>query len=586
MKEVVLVSVILLVVLLFLDKIRVSLLFITTAILFVLIGAVDTEDFLVSFSNKSVITIFLLIYLTAIIHKNFPLLSIMDKIFSRAKSPRAFIFQMTTAVSSFSSVMNNTPIVTLFIPYVYQWGKKHKVAPSKLLIPLSYAAIFGGMITVIGTSTNLVLNSFLRTNGEELLSFFDFLLPGLAVSIFGVLFLTIFFDKLLPDRAASIDEASGMLREYLAETRLEQDSYLVGKTISDAGLRNLDGVYLAQIYRNGRLLSTVAPDLELCANDRLYFAGDTLQVIDVIKRFPGIVWAKNEKFDIDDKAELVETVVPANSFLQGKSLKEVMFRDRYDGAVIAIHRNGEKAQGKLGEIALTAGDLLLIMAGPSFKSKITQGKDLYALQWLEDQQNTNSSKQKYFLVLMLTFIGLSIFGFLDFFVALILSLLSAAILGMFDNQEAKKQTSIDLLLILGGAITIGKGFIDTGAAQMMINPLINLIRNWSDVYIIISLYLFTVVFTSFVTNVAAVSIMFPLAFELVHDLGLSATPTYLALAFGASAAFLTPVSYQTNLMVYGPGKYAFKDFVKIGLPFTVIYSLCALITIFALHKLI
>lgn len=331
----------------------------------------------------------------------------MDKVFSRAKTPRAFIFQMTTAVSSFSSVMNNTPIVTLFIPYVYQWGKKQKVAPSKLLIPLSYAAIFGGMITVIGTSTNLVLNSFLRSNNEKLLSFSDFLLPGLVVSVAGILFLTFFYNKLLPNRGAAIDESQGVLREYLAETRLEQDSELAGKTIAEAGLRNLDGVYLAQIYRNGRLLNSVSPDMELAGNDRLYFAGDTLNVIDVLKKFPGIVWAKNEKFAIGDNAELVETVVPANSFLQGKSLKEVAFRDRYDAAVIAIHRNGEKAQGKLGELTLTAGDLLLLMAGSNFKTKINQGKDLYALQWLEDQSPKSSSAQKYFLASLVVFIGLS-----------------------------------------------------------------------------------------------------------------------------------------------------------------------------------
>jgi di/tricarboxylate transporter len=345
-------------------------------------------------------------------------------------------------------------------------------------------------------------------------------------------------------------------------------------------------VYLAQIYRNGRLLSTVSPDLELVGNDRLYFAGDTLKVVEVLKSFSGIVWAKNEKFALGDNAELVETVVPANSYLQGKSLKEVAFRERFDAAVIAIHRNGEKAQGKLGEISLTAGDLLLVMAGPNFKNKISQGKDLYALQWFEDQGVKKSKAQFFFLVSLFAFIGLSAFGYLDFFVALVLSLLSAAVLGMFDNVEAKKQTSIDLLLILGGAIAIGKGFIDTGAAQLLINPLLSVISDWNQISIIVVLYLITVIFTSFVTNVAAVSIIFPLAFELIHDLGLNPTPTYLALAFGASAAFLTPVSYQTNLMVYGPGKYTFKDFVKIGLPFTVIYSLCALITIFALHKLV
>jgi di/tricarboxylate transporter len=555
------------------------------AVILVLMGAIKVEDFLGSFSNKSVITIFLLIYLTAIINKHFPFLTLMDRVFKKAKTTRSFIFQMTSVVSLISGVMNNTPLVSLFIPYVYQWGRKHKVAPSKLLIPLSYASIIGGMITVIGTSTNLVLNSFIRSSGDKVLTFSDFFIPGIIVSLCGVLFLTFFSNKLLPNRELHEDEPEEVLREYLAETRLEADSALVGKTIQEAGLRNLDGVYLAQIYRNGNLLKAVTPEVELHAGDRLYFAGDTVKVTDVIKRFSGIVWAKAEKFEISEKADIVETLIPANSVLQGKSLKELEFRDRFDAAVIAIHRNGSKAQGKLGEIELTAGDLLLLMAGPNFRKKVAEGKDLYTLNWVKDEGDMPKGRN-IFLVALLFFIGLSAFGVIDFFVALILSLVAAAVLKMFDVDEAKKQTSLELLLILGGAITVGKAFIDTGAAQLLIEPLLNLIQSWGPIPTTIILFFLTVTLTSFVTNAAAVAMVFPLAFELIKNAGLNPTAAYLALAFGASAAFLTPIGYQTNLMVFGPGKYKFVDFFKIGLPFLILYSATALITIFAVHNLL
>lgn len=465
----------------------------------VLLGVVSIDDFLGSFSNKAVMTIFLLIYLTSIVHRHYPLLSILDRFFSKAHSPRTFLFQMTSSVSFLSSVMNNTPIVALFIPYVYQWGKKNNVAPSKLLIPLSYAAIFGGMITVIGTSTNLVLNGFLLSRGEQELRFADFFLPGLGVTIVGIVFLTLFSRHLLPEHIIKKTEPEGVLREYLAETKLESTSPIVGKTVTEAGLRNLDGVYLAEIYRDKKLLPTVAPGEVLRANDRLYFAGETNRVVDVIEQFPGISWAKSEKFDISEQADLVETVIPANSLLHDKTLKQVNFRDRYDAAVIGIHRNGERIRGKLGEIVLQAGDLLLLTAGEGFKNRIKRGKDLYTLHWVKETKQ-GARGGRLFLLAMMLFFGLSVFGIIEFFVALLLSLSTAIALGMFNSRELKSNTNLDLLLILGGAITVGKGFIESGAAGMITQPLLHILQDWSSYGILIILYLLTLLMTTFVTK--------------------------------------------------------------------------------------
>ena len=551
------------------------------AVLMVLLGEVQIDDFLQSFSNKAVITIFLLIYLTATIHQHFPLMAKLDKIFSKAKSPRAFILQMTTSVSLFSSVMNNTPIVALFIPYVYQWGKRNNVAPSKLLIPLSYAAIFGGMITVIGTSTNLVLNGFLLSRDESPLAFTHFLIPGLVVTAAGILFLTIYYHRLLPDRKV-IDDTKGVLREYLAETKLEANSELVGKTVHEAGLRNLDGVYLAEIYQDGKLLPTVSPETVLRANDQLYFAGDTERVVDVISQFPGIVWPKPDSFDINQQAKVVEVVVPGNAYLIGKTPKQMGFRERYDAAVVGIHRQGDRVRGKLGEIELKAGDLLLLTVGPNFEKRLKQGKDMYPLQSIQDGE-PRGKKSVLFMVILAALIGLSIFGVIAFFIALILALGVAVVLRLFNSEDIKQNTDLDLFFILGGAITVGKGIIDSGAADIMIKPLTLMMVDWSPIMVLILLYVMTIFFTSFVTNVASVAIVFPLAYILVQNTGINPTTIYLVLAFGASAAFLTPVGYQTNIMVYGPGKYVFKDFLKIGIPFTFVYSIVALTTIFLIY---
>ncbi|MCH8546752.1 MAG: SLC13 family permease [Cryomorphaceae bacterium] len=563
------------------DRFEASLVFMGGAVAMVLLGAVRVEDFLQSFSNKAVITIFLLIYLTATIHEHFPLMAKLDKAFGKSKSPRAFIFKMTSSVSLFSSVMNNTPIVALFIPYVYQWGKKNNVAPSRLLIPLSYAAIFGGMITVIGTSTNLVLNGFLLSRDQAPLAFVHFLIPGLVVTAAGVLFLTLFFRRLLPEHKVN-DDTKEILREYLAETKLQADSELVGKTVSEAGLRNLDGVYLAEVYQDGKLLPAVSPETMLRANDRLYFAGDTDRVVDVISKFPGIVWPKLDSLSIDDQARVIEVVVPGNSFLIGKTPKQMGFRERYDAAVVGIHRQGERVRGKLGEIELKAGDLLLLTVGHNFEKRLKQGKDMYPLQSIQDIA-PKGQKSVLFLVILAVLIGLSMAGVIKFFMALILALGASVILRLFNSEDIKQNTDLNLFFILGGAITVGKGIIDSGVADVISQPLMQVMEGWSPMSILIVLYLMTIFFTSFVTNVASVAIVFPLAYTLVQHTGINPTAVYLVLAFGASAAFLTPISYQTNIMVYGPGKYVLKDFLKIGIPFTFVYSIVALTTIFLIH---
>ena len=415
------------------------------------------------------------------------------------------------------------------------------------------------------------------------MGFKDFLIPGIAVTVVGILFLTFFSARLLPSRVIKEGNANDMLREYLAETRLDDRSSLIGLTVSQAGLRNLNGIYLAEIYRNGKLLPTVSPAEVLQSEDRLFFAGDIQRVVEVIKQFDGIVWAKSAKFEINEQADVVETVVPANSVLHDKTLKEVGFRDAFDAAVIGIHRNGERIRGKLGEIPIKAGDLLLLTVGPSFKERIRKGKDLYMLKWINEQSSVSNLKRGLFLGVVALAIALSIFGVLEFVLALMLMVTAAVVLKMFGAQELKRQTNLDLLLILGGAITVGKGFIDSGAAAMFVTPLLSVIQDWSVLSVIVVLFIFTLFFTSFVTNVAAVAIVFPVAYELVLSGGFNPTAIYLTLAFGASAAFLTPVSYQTNLMVYGPGKYAFKDFFKIGIPFIFAYAITAITTIILLH---
>ena len=571
------VGVILLVIIgLLIDKVKSSVVFFGGVAVLLLTKIITPSFFLESFGNESIAAIFLLIIITAGLKNNYNLLGLLDYVYKSAKSPRVFTFQLTSSVALLSSVMNNTPIVALMIPYVYQWSKKAKVSPSKLMIPLSYAAIMGGMITVIGTSTNLVLNGFLRANNETLLTLTDFLVPGLIVSVAGILFLTFFSWKILPGHKEVMDQVQGDLREYLVETEVVKDSSIADKSVSAAGLRNLDGIFLVEICRNDEIISPVEPSEILKEKDRLFFAGDTSRVIDLIKNDNGLILPKTERFNLGNELELVEVVVPANSDLAGKTLKQIEFRENFDAAVVAIHRNGERLSGKLGEVPLEFGDLLLLTTGNNFNRFVAQRKDLYVVSYLQKIENELPQRKKIYLIFFALLIAAIFTNLISFFSGLVFILGGMLIARMLSAEELKKNVNLDLLVILGSAITLGGALIQTGGAYSLAHFSMNVLAPFGVYGVIIGLFTLTLILTSFVTNVAAISIVFPIAYSLVNELGLAPTGVYLTIAFAASAAFITPMSYQTNLMVYGPGNYKVKDFLKIGIPMTLLYALVSL----------
>ncbi len=546
---------------------------------------IDTQVFLNSFANKSLISIFILVILTNAVNDNFNLTYWFDRFFSSSKQPKGFLLRMTSGVALLSSFMNNTPIVSLMIPYVFKWSEDNKVSPSKLLIPLSYSASLGGMITVIGTSTNLVLQGFLEDSGIPLLGFWDFAPLGFLVTVVGTIFLSTVGYKLLPDRIDPVHKASENQLEYLVETYVSENSRFIGKSIKEAELRNLDGIYLAQIVRNGHLIAPVAPDEVIEANDRLFFAGETGKIVGFIKKDDGIKLPSKDKFLLGDQIDLMEAVVPANSNMAGQTVKQYKFREKFDAAIIGIHRNGEKIIGKIGDVVLKNGDLLLLTAGKRFQENIKRDKNIYVVNNLQTLEHDNPLGKRSFILLILLILGLLFFGFFDLFMSLmiILMVMMAFKLTTFTHIRMDGGNMV-LFVILASALTLGKALISTGAADMIAHGMISVFEPFGYGSIILGLCLLTLVLTSFITNVAAVSVTFPIAYALVEELGVSGTPFYVAIAFAASASFLTPISYQTNLMVYGPGAYKFKDFLRIGVPLTLIYLVITIVYVTQVHE--
>ena len=494
------------------DKIRPALVFLSGIIVLMLGKVVEPVDFLQSLSNESIVTIFLLIFITAGIKNHFNVVGFLNRLFRSAKTPRGFMIRMTAGVSVLSSVINNTPVVALMIPYVYQWSKRHKVAPSKLLIPLSFAAIIGGMMTVIGTSTNLVLNGFILSTEPKGLGFLDFFLPGVLVTVVGLVFMATVGYRLLPSRVNPLDEFKTNAREYLVETHIEEGSVLAGKSVVEASLRNLQGIYLFEIVRKGKHISPVNPEEVLQVDDHLYFAGDTEKVVALLREDNGLQIQHSGRLGIAQHVNLIETVVPRNSELTGQTLKQARFREKHDAAVVAIHRNGENLSGKIGAIVLEAGDLLLLSAGPKFLARNKNNKDLYTVSVVSRSNGTAAWKKTAFGVGAVLALGLMATGLFNLFFSLFLVSVIMVVTGLLRVDEIKKLLDLELLIILGSALTLSKALIDTGVAQEFATMFILFFEDMGSHGVLIGLFGVTVLLTSFLTNVAAVSIAFPIAY--------------------------------------------------------------------------
>ena len=468
------------------------------------------------------------------------------------------------------------------IPYITEWSKKRHINPSQLLIPLSYAAILGGMITLIGTSTNLVLNGFLEQNGEPLFNFFDFLIPGLLVTAGGMIYLVVAGPKLLPQRQDALDQLADPAREYVVETKVRPGSRLIGKSVQEAELRNLDGIFLIEIIRGDRVITPVAPDEVIRQGDSLMFVGEKNRIVELIDRSNGLELSRHTRFNPAEGRKIVEAVIPANSSLIGFTVKQVNFRERYQAGILAIHRNGERVSGKIGEIGLQAGDLLLLSTGRSFASNQFRFNNLYMVSQVKKPVLKKSPPRLVFMAVVALVAAAGAFDMVNLFMATLVILAALLLLGFVNMDGMKKEMDVKLLLILVSALALGKGVIRSGVADALAGFLGIFLADGGPIVISTALFLLTFILTSFITNAAAVSIVFPFAYALANtgtDPASASAVTsgyYMVIAFAASCAFMTPMGYQTNLMVMGPGGYQFRDFLRVGAPLSFIYAVISL----------
>lgn len=542
-----------------------------------LTGILTPSEILSGFANEQIIVIILLLLIGDIIRKASIVEIIFDKIFSQTTTYKGFFARMYFLIGGFSAFLNNTPLVAVMMPYVHTWCKKHNISPSKLLIPLSYATILGGCATLIGTSTNLIVNGMVvdQTLFPEIekLQMFDFAIVGVVMFVVGFLYMYFFGYKLLPSKVDVITEFSSNHRKYIIEAQIRTGSKLIGKTIEDANLRNLNGLYLFEIKRQSEIITAVTHDEILLENDILFFSGETDTVAELINSNNGLTFPEVGMLHRKRNTEIIEIVISHNSSLIGKTVKDANFRGKFDAAIIAIHRNGEKISGKIGNVKLKAGDAILLFSGADFVNRSTETLDFYFISKIKEFRKIEIYKIFVMLGGLVAAILLSALGFISLFMALVILLIILLFLKVASANDIHKSIDYNLAIIIALSLALGTAMIKTGFAEKIASIIVNVFIPLGNIAVLGGIYLITTILAAYITNKASVAIIFPISLATALQLNLNPMPFILIVAFASAANFMTPIGYQTNLMVYGPGNYSFKDFFKIGLPITILYGI-------------
>ena len=536
--------------------------------IFVVFDFVPLEAALRGFSNPGVLTVGALFIVARGIRETAGLDTIMRGLLGRPSSVQRAQLKMMLPVSLVSAFVNNTPVVAMMMPVVSDWAKRCNLRSSKLLLPLSYASIFGGTCTIIGTSTNLVVVGLAaKTQPELTLGFFELAYVGVPIVLVGTAYVALVGRRLLPDRTDT-DRLVDSSREYMVAMRVEPDSPIITQTIEQAGLRHLPGLFLVDIERDGDLIPAVAPTTRVRADDTLHFAGMVESVVD-LRRIRGLVPAEEQADKVGEPRPnrmLIEAVVAVGSPLSGKDVRSSEFRTRYGAAIIAVRRGGERVAGKVGNIVLRAGDTLLLEARPAFLKRHRSDGAFALVREVEGSAPPRHERSGLAVALLAMMVVLSATGAVPLLVAAFATCALMLLTGCLDSSQAHRALDLRVLLAIAAAFGVGATIEATGVAQVVGQGLVRMALPLGPVGVLASVYVATALLTELLTNNAAALFMFPVAAAASQAAGIDFKPVMIVLMMAASASLSTPIGYQTNLMVFGPGGYRFSDFVKVGLP--------------------
>jgi len=537
-----------------------------------LVSAILTPaEALAGFSNQGIATIAVLYVVVAGLQESGAVAWLSRSMLGRPSNLSVALFRLLVPAAILSAFANNSPIVAMFTSAVQSWCKRTGFKPSQLLLPLSYASILGGTCTLIGTSTNLVVDGLLRQNGFAGFHLFDLIWIGLPITLIGIVYLMVFSRFLLPTRksaSASFDQ----MREYLVEMKVSKDCELIGHTVEEAGLRHLPGLYLVEINRGTEVLP-VSPQTQIHAEDQLVFAGAVESVVE-LRSIKGLLPATQQAFKLAGEQQdrrLFEGVLASASPAVGQSIREARFRHRYNAAVLSVARNGERLEGKLGDVVLQAGDTLLLEAQKGFLFKYKNSREFLLVSRLSNSAGVRHERAPIALGIVLAMLLSVSFELIGLLQAGIIAAAAMLLSGCLSLELARKSIDFRVLLVIACAFGLGAAIQKVGLATIIADGAMG-IAGPNPMVLLAIIYIATVLLTETITNNAAAIVMFPIAISAAVSAGLDVTPFAVAVMIAASASFITPIGYQTNLMVQGPGGYRFGDYARLGFPLSILVA--------------
>ncbi len=561
------------------DRISPAAVVLTATVSLLILGVIDQEQAFAGFGNAAPLTVAALYVLAYGADKTGVLTPVVNRLLGKkGEVSTASLARLNLPTAGVSAFINNTPLVAMLIGQVTSWCSRRGVSPSKLLLPISYAAILGGTLTVIGTSTNITASGLLQESGQDPIGLFEITKVSLIPALVGMLVLIFIVPRLIPNRKGAIEEFTEEMRDFSILMTVKPGGPMDGVTVADAGLRHLNGIYLVEIERKGTLQPAVSPSRTLRGGDRLTFVGESSAIID-FQRTPGLESAETEHMLEIDSPEhtFYEAVVGNDSRLLGRTLEEIGFRARYQAAVVAIHRSSGRIDRQLGQVELHAGDTLILLAGPDFRANSRRGRDFLMVARIGGPPPSATKRAPFVGLLALGVIVLAAFEVLDI---LELALIASGILlatRTISISEAGEAIDFSVVLLIAASFGIGEAMQETGLAETIANGMLDVFGGWGDLGIIFGIALAMTILTELISNNAAVVVLFPITLSIAADTGLDPRVMVLMIAVMASSSFLTAVGYQTNLMVYGPGGYRFGDLIKAGLPLSI--TLLILVTL-------
>jgi di/tricarboxylate transporter len=565
------------VVLLVRDTVQPAIAVLGADILLLVTGVIDADAAFSGFSNPAPITVAALFVVAAAVEKTGALQPLVAAALRTGDGSRRELARLLVPTAAASAFLNNTPIVAMLGPQVADWAEKRGKAASLYLMPLSFATVLGGVVTLIGTSTNLVAAGLMVDAGMAPLGMFELTKAGLPVAVLGLIVLIALAPRLLPDRRPARAALHDDLREFVMHCTVVPGGPLDGQTVEGGGLRHLQGVFLVEVGREGESIAAPAPSTLLRGGDRLAFAGRVDTVRD-LQNMRGLVPAEHNHGKGYDSADYTffEAVVSGASRLVGKTLREAEFRERYQAAVLAIHRAGQRVNAKLGTVRLKEGDTLLLLSDDGFAPRWRDRSDFLLVSRLGGAPPASSRQALFVGLLTFAVVVVAGLGVLPILEATLVAATVLVLTRVLSPSQARAAVDLDVLVVIGAAFGLGAAIERSGLADLLGRAVVGGTAQLGPVAVLAAVALATMLLTELITNNAAAVLLFPVAMAVASQLDLNPRAFAVAVTIAASTSFLTPIGYQTNMMVYGMGGYRFGDFVRLGIPVTLV-SLAAIV---------